>query len=107
MNGFAARSRCHNATARSCGFTLREIKLHLEKTVPGLKDAGMSRKTIHHLMVPPRKNTKAANLYKGLIMARIPKKKSDMKFDHQDLHFYRAQVGYFFVAAELFKEDPI
>ena len=38
-------------------------------------------------MVPPWENTKAANLYKGLIMAEIPKKKSGMKSDHQDLHF--------------------
>ena len=75
MNGFATSSRCHNAIARSFGVTLREIKLLLEKTVPGLKDAGISRKTIHHLMVPPRKKKKAANLYKGCIKVRIPKKK--------------------------------
>ena len=58
-------------------------------------------------MVPPRKNTKAVNLYKGLIKARIPKKKNGMKSDHQDLHLYRSQAGYFFEAAELFKEDAI
>ena len=76
MNGFAASSRCHNAIAISCGVTLREIKFHFEETVPGLKDAGISRKTIHHLIVPPRKNTKAANMYICLIKARIPKKKN-------------------------------
>ena len=70
--------------------------------MPGLKDAGISRKTIHHLMVPPRKNTKAANLYKGLIKAR-----NDIKSDHKDIHFCRVQAGYFFEAAELFKEDAI
>ena len=35
VNGFAAGSRCCNAIGRSCGFTLREIKLHLEGKVPG------------------------------------------------------------------------
>ena len=107
MNGFAAISRYCNVFARSCGGTLKEIKLHLEETVLGLKDARISRKNIHHLMVPPRKNSKTANLYKGLIKARIPKKKNHMKSDHQDLHFCRFQAGYFFDAAELFKEDAI
>ena len=27
-----------------------------------------------------------------------------MKSDHQDLHFCKVQAGYFFEAAELFKE---
>ena len=47
-NGFAANSKCRNTIARSCGVTLNDTKKHLEDTEPGLKEAGISRKSIHH-----------------------------------------------------------
>ena len=59
---------------------------HLEDIVPGCKEAGISEKSIHHLMMPPRKNTNAAKLYKSLVSARDPKK-NDLKSYHQYLYF--------------------
>ena len=85
---------CYN-----CGVTLNDIKKHLEDTVPGLKEVGISKKSILHLMMPPRKNTNAPKLYKSLASVRAPMKKNDLKSDHQDLHFCREQAGYFFEAA--------
>ena len=75
--------------------------------MPGLKEAGISKKSIHNLMMPPRKNTNAAKLYKSLVSARVPKKKNDLKSGHQDLHFCRTQADYVFEAAEMFKDDTL
>ena len=58
-------------------------------------------------MMPPRKNTNAAKLYKSLVSARVPKEQNDLKSDHQDLRFCRAQAGYFFEAAEMFKDNTL
>ena len=46
-------------------------------------------------------------MYESLVSARAPKKQNDLKSDHQDLHFCRAQAGYFFEAAEMFKDDTL
>ena len=58
-------------------------------------------------MMPPRKNTNVAKLYNSLVSARVPKKQNDLKSDHKDLHFCRAQAAYFFEAAGMFNDDTL
>ena len=108
LHGFAANSRRRNLIANSCGVTLENLRQHLLDNVPGLKEHGLSRKTVHHLMMPPRAGTNAAKNYKGLIQARIPKKANNqIAFEHKDLHFCRSQAAMFSEAGEYFHDEVI
>ena len=107
-NGFAANTKRRNQTVNSMGVTLDQIREHLLDTITGLSEAGISRNTIHRLMVPPRKKTNAAKLYKGIINARIPKKSNNrFSSDHKDLHFCRSQASMFCEAAEFYSDEVI
>ena len=72
------------------GVSLKDITSHVCKTL-GLN---ISRSTVHHLMVPPRKKTRNSDRYKSLVNARIPPKKNcSEKKIHEDYHFTCAQVS--------------
>ena len=95
MHSFNAQARRRSDAASSMGVTLEQIRQHLLDCVPGLKTHGISRSTVHRLMLPPRRKTQAAKQYKGLVQARVPcKKNTATRAEHPDLHFTRAQVGY-------------
>ena len=51
-NGFSANTKRRNQTVNSMGVTLDQIREHLLDTITGLSEAGISRNTIHHLMLP-------------------------------------------------------
>ena len=107
-NGFAANTKRRNQTVNSMGVTLDQIREHLLDTNTGLCEAGISRNIIHRLMVPPRKKTNAAKLYKGIINARIPKKSNNrFSSDHKDLHFCRSQASMFCEAVEFYSDEVI
>ena len=94
-HSFSAQSRRRTGTATSLGVTLQQLRDHLLKTVPGLASAGISRSTVHRLMLPPRKGTTAAKSYKGLIQARVPAKQNTATAkEHAHLHYTQAQVQY-------------
>ena len=57
QHSFQAESRRRTSTATGNGVSLAEIQKHLYRTVPGLKEHGICRSTIHSLFVPPRKGT--------------------------------------------------
>ena len=76
-NSFAAHSRRRETTGIGTGVGLKDIREHLLQHVPGLREHGISLDTIHHLMVAPRKNSSRSFRYKGLIDAKIPKKRND------------------------------
>ncbi len=108
LYGFAANSRQRNLTANSCGVTLEDLRQHLFDNIPALKEHGISRKTAHHLMMPPRAGTHAAKNYKHLIQARIPKKSNNQTAsEHKDLHFCRSQAAMFIEAGEYFHDEVI
>ena len=93
-HSFAAHSRRRETTGTGTGLCLNDLKNHLLEHVPGLKEHGISCDTIHHLMVPPRKNSGRAHRYKGLIDAKIPKKRNDYREDSENQHFLFARVKY-------------
>lgn len=92
-HGFSAHNRRREEVG-TAGVTLDEIRNHLLKAVPGLKEVGISKHTIARLMEPPRKGTIAASRYKSLIKARVPGKKNAYHEDHIDQHYLFAGVAY-------------
>ena len=72
------------------GVSLRDIVQHVKKTL-GIT---VNKDTIHNLMHPPRRKTKASKRYKCLIHARVPpKRNSKEKKTHIDFHFTCSQVN--------------
>ena len=93
QHGYSAQSRRTSDTANSCGVTLAQIRKHLLDNIPGLKEAGISRQTIHNLMVAPRAKTINIKTYKSLLKARVPKKDNSGTFnEHPDRHLCASQV---------------
>ena len=76
QHSFQAKSRRRTSTATGNGVSLAEIQEHLYRTVPGLKEHGICRSTIHYLFVPPRKGTLRAQHYKSHIDAKVPGKRN-------------------------------
>ena len=72
---FSAHNRRRETTGTGTGVTLKDLQQHLQDNIPGLKEHGISRDTIHHFMVAPRKNSSRADRYKGHIDAKVTAKK--------------------------------
>ena len=88
LHGNAAHERRRNDVSTSLGVTLNDLRKHLLKSVPELQTKGLSRTTVHELLVPPRKRTTNAAGYKQLIQARVPHKRNDeLQATHADRHF--------------------
>ena len=94
-HSFLAQSRRRSTTITGTGVGLKDIQNHLLESIPGLKEqGGISLDTIHHLMVPPRKNSTRARRYKKLIDAKVPKKRNDYREENANQHFLFARVRY-------------
>lgn len=102
LHGHSAQSRRQSTVGNSSGVTLADIQEHVLSRVPGLKQRGISRITIHELMVPPRHNTRNAQRYHSLVDVRVPGKSNKLRRDHQDAHYCFAQVRYVREFAQLF-----
>lgn len=74
QHGFSAHSHRCNETG-GVGVSLVQIRDHLMQTIPGLKEHGLSKHAVAHLMEPPRRGTVAAKRYQGLVKARVPGEK--------------------------------
>ena len=93
QHGCEAQLRRRTATTNCLGVTLKDLRNHLLAAVPDLKTKGISRTTIHELMMLPRRKTVNAARYKELVNSRVPQRKNSRSLnDHQDSHFCAAQV---------------
>ena len=63
QHSFVAEIRRSN-TATGSGVLLEELRRHLLEQVPGLKEHGISKDTVHHLLVVPRKGTIRSHRFK-------------------------------------------
>ena len=77
QHDYSAHSRRRTDTGNVCGVTLAQVRDHLLREIPGLKEDGLGLTTVAYLMVPPRQITFAAQRYKGLVKARVPAKRND------------------------------
>lgn len=102
LHSFTAQRRRRTDASSSMGVSLEEIRRHLFRVIPGLKDSGISVDTVHRLMLPPRQGTSRAQQLKGLVSAKVPKKRNDaVLHEHQDHHYCSSLVA---SVNELFEE---
>ena len=102
-HGFSAQSRRRNSTGNSMGVSLADIQAHILTKVPSLKS--ISRTTVHELMVAPRKRTRNAQRYHGLVKSRVPGKDNSVRKTHPDAHYAFAQVRYIKEFCQEFKDE--
>jgi hypothetical protein len=105
QQSFAAHGRRRESTGTGTGVTLKDLRQHLLQNIPGLKEHGISRDTIHHLMVAPRKNSSRADRYKGHIDAKVTAKKNDYREGSLNQHFLFARVNYREELCSMFSDE--
>ena len=54
LHGSAAHTRRRNDVGNSLGVTLADLQKHLLSSIPGLQAKGLSRSTVHRLLVAPK-----------------------------------------------------
>lgn len=94
LHGFAAESRRRSTVGNAMGVTLAELKAHVLSKVPSLANKGISRTVIHELLVAPRRKTRNAQRYHGLVDARVPGKDNSLHKSHMNSHYAFAQANY-------------
>ena len=104
-HGFAAEARRRSCIGNAMGVTLAGIQEHLKAKIPQLKERGISRTTIHELLVAPRKGTRNAKRYHGLVAAKVPGKDNSLRKRHIDSHFAFAQINYVVEFSSMFESD--
>ena len=57
-HSFEAHNRRRETTSTGTGVSLKDLHKHLLQNVRGLKEHGISRDTIHHSIIPPRKSNR-------------------------------------------------
>ena len=92
LHGYSAHARRRETAVTGAGCTLEELRDHLLKVVPGLKDAGCSRTALEYMFCPPHKGRKGASRYKSYIPARVPCKRNDIRKKSDDAHYLFSRV---------------
>ena len=64
-HSFEAHNRRKETIGTGTGFSLKDLQKHFLQNVPGLKKHGISRGTIHHLMITTRKSNRQSIRYAG------------------------------------------
>lgn len=93
QHSFAAHGRRRETTGTGTGVSLEDIRQHLLATIPGLKEHGICKDTVHHLMVAPRAKTIRAERYKGIVDAKIPAKRNQYREGSENQHFLFARAA--------------
>lgn len=90
--GVGAADRRRTDIVTVTGTSCDELRTYLLEHVPGLKEYGISDRTIAHLMVPPRKNALSAARYFAVINGRVPHKRNNRSEYQEDSHYCHAVV---------------
>ena len=93
-HSFEAHNRRRETTGIGTGVSLKDLQKHLLQNVPGLKEHGISRDTIHHLMIPSRKSNRQSIRYAGVIDAKISRKRNNYPKNNVNQHFLFSRVAY-------------
>ena len=94
QRGFAAESRRRTSVGNAMGVTLAEKKAHVLSKIPQLAKKGFSRMITHELFIAPRRNTRNALRYHGLVSAKVLGKDNSLHSEHVNAHYAFAQVKY-------------
>lgn len=87
QHGFSAQCRRRTETGYSSGVTVAEIRQHLLKEIPGLREHGISLTTIRRLFQAPNKGNRASKRYRCLVDARVATKSNRYREFHPDSHY--------------------
>ena len=93
QHGWSAQERRRASIGNSVGVSLESLRKHLLETVPGLKEKGISRTSVHQLLLPPRQKTLNANRYHGVVPAKVPGKRNAAAQDHAHVQHCASQVN--------------
>ena len=91
QHGFSAHNRRRNETANTSGVSITQIKEHLMKAVPGLKEHGIAKTTIRRLFRPPNRGNTVGRRYTALINSRRAMKSTSYREYHPDNHYLFAR----------------
>ena len=94
LHGYSAEARRRTSVGNTLGVSLADIVQHVKDTFPELKNKGISRHTVHRLLVAPHKGRRSASRYHGFIQAKVPAKRNDERSQYRDSHYCFAQVGH-------------
>ena len=85
---------------------LKDLQKHLLATVPGLREKGISRTTVHQLLLPPRQKSLNAARYSGVIPSRVPGEGNEQAaHNHHHVHHCAAQVSVCMEFAAAFNDE--
>ena len=73
-SGFKAQEKRRESTITSCEVSLKDIRAHLIKEIPGLREDGVSETSVRYLFNPVNKITFTGARYKYVIDAAVPSK---------------------------------
>ena len=104
-HGFSAHNRRRNETANTSGVSITQIKEHLVKAVPRLKEHGISKTTIRRSFQPPNRGNTVSRRYAALIDARRVMKSTSYREYHPDDHYLFARNKHRREFCSLYKED--
>ena len=76
----------------SSGVSITQIKEHLMKAVPGLKEHGIPKTTIRHLFQPPNRGNTVSRRFTALIDGRGGMKSTSYREYHPDDHYLFARI---------------
>ena len=87
QHGWSAQESRRSSIANYVGVSLKSVRNHLLATFPGLKEKGVSRTTIHQLLLSPRQKSHNATRYHCIVQSRVPGKwNEEASHEHQYVH---------------------
>ncbi|KAJ8027303.1 hypothetical protein HOLleu_32412 [Holothuria leucospilota] len=104
-NGFKAHKKRRSATGNTCGTSLKQLKKHVIENVSDLDT--VSERTLHRLMDPPSEARNTKNRYKGLVKAKLAKKRNDVRKENMDGHYYASRVRYRLEFGTKFEDETL
>ena len=105
QHGFAAQCRRRSDTGNSSGVTASQIREHLYRVIPELKDHTISLSTMRRLFHAPNSNFNASSRYRGHVNARVGVKSNTYREYHEDAHYLFARNKYRRELASLFPKE--
>ena len=72
--------------------SIKDLREHLLKVIPGLEEHGISDTTVRYLFKPVKKGTLTAKRYKSVVDACVPKKDNSRHKDNADAYYLLSRI---------------
>ena len=104
-SGFKAQEKRRESTITSCGVSLRDIREHLIKEIPGLRKHGISETSARYLFNPVNKRKFTEARYKSMIDAAVPCKDNSRRKENLDVHYLLSRIKLWREMAAYFSDE--